>query len=137
MNKNVISRGFIASLLATLSVGMIVLRFLPGWDDLVRNLGAGGAWTVAFVSQLIYAWVNGIATFAFLKLLEKLNHQGSVFAAGLSAALSVTIINILSIRFSVDFGVALVFWLAWVNWAVHYLVFLATKLLNKSSRPTA
>lgn len=137
MNKNVIFRGFIVSIFATIPVGMISLRLLPGWDGLVRNLGAGGAWTVAFVSQLIYAWVNGIATFAFLKLLEKLNLQGSAFGAGLSAAISVTIINILSIRFSVDFGVALVFWLAWVNWVVNYLVYLFMKLLNRSRRPIA
>lgn len=135
MNKNIVFRGSVASILVTLPAGMIVLRLLPGWDGLVRNLGAGGAWTVAFVSQLIYGWVIGIATFAFLKLLEKLKYQGSVFGAGLSAAFSVTIINILSIRFSVDFGVALVFWLAWVNWAVHYVIFLSMKLLNRPHQP--
>ncbi|NKE69452.1 hypothetical protein [Candidatus Manganitrophus noduliformans] len=137
MNNNVVLRGSVASILVTLPIGMIVLRLLPGWDGLVRDMGAGGAWTVAFVSQLIYGWVIGIATFAFLKLLEKLKYQGSAFGAGLSAAISVTTINILSIRFSVDFGAALVLWLAWATWVVNYVVYLFMKLLNRSRRPIA
>jgi len=137
MNKNVLFRGFVVSVLITLPIGVIVLRLLPGWDSLVRDVGASGAWTVALVSQLIYAWVIGIATFVFLMLLEKLNQQGTIFGAGLSAAATVTIINILSIAFSVDFGIALVLWLAWVNWAVNYLVFLAMRFLNRSSRSAA
>lgn len=135
MNKNIVFRGVIASLLVALPLGMIVVRLLPGWSGLVRDLGAGGAWTVLVVSQLIYAWVIGIATFAFLKLLEKLNSQGSVFGAGLSAAVTVTIVNILSVWRSVDFGGYLIFGSAWVAWVVNYLVFLSMKVLD-SFKPT-
>lgn len=136
MDKNIVFRGSVASIVATLPVGVMVVRLLPGWDGLVRDLGVGGAWTVTFVSQLIYAWAIGIATFAFLKLFEKLKYQGSAFAAGLSAAITVTTINILSIRLSVDFGIALVLWLAWVTWVVNYVVYLCMKLLNRPRQPT-
>jgi ABC-type Co2+ transport system permease subunit len=116
-------------------VGVMVVRLLPGWSNLVRDLGAGGAWTVLIISQFIYAWVIGIATFAFLKLLEKLDSQGSVFGAGLSAAITVTVVNILSVWRSVDFGGYLIFGSAWVTWVVNYLIFLLMKVLDRSRQP--
>lgn len=137
MNKNVVLRGLIVSVLVPGPVGIIVFLLFANWSVLVNDVGVSGAWGVLVVSHLIYSAVIGTATFIFLTLLEKLNYEGSVFGAGLSAAITVTIVNIVSSRSSVDFGnfIILVLWVAWVTWAVNFVVFLFVKLLSR--QPTA
>lgn len=130
MAQNIVLRGFIASALVTLLVGAISFRLLPGWSDLVSELGESGAWTLLVVSHFIYSLVIGLATYLFLTILEKFNYQGSPFGAGLSAAITVTIANMATVWYSVDFGGAFVFslWVAWIALIVNFVVFLIVKL---------
>lgn len=133
MTPNVVFRGFITSVAVTFPVGAIVFRLLPGWSGLVRDLGAGGAWTLLIVSHLIYCLVIGLATFLFLTLLDRFKYRGSVLGAGLSAAITVTIVNLATVWYSVDFGGAFVFslWVAWVALIVNFVVYLSIKLLQR------
>ncbi|MBI3803857.1 MAG: hypothetical protein HY282_08865 [Nitrospirae bacterium] len=137
MTGNFVFRGFVTSAVVTLPVGAIVFRLLPGWNGLVGDLGESGAWTLLIVSHLIYSLVIGLATYGFLTALEKFNYQGSVFGAGLSAAVTVTLANVATVWYSVDFGGAFVFslWIAWMAWVVNFLVFLGVRLLDRSSQP--
>src|SRR5687767_13246054 len=109
MNKGVVLRGYVASILVTGSVGAIVFLFLPSWGVLVSDVGAKGAWTVLVVFHLIYSLVIGVATFLFLTLVQKYQFQASVFGAGLSAAITVTLVNVLSAGEAVNFGGFFVF----------------------------
>lgn len=133
MNKNFVLRGLIVSVLVPGPVGIVVFRFFANWNGLVSDVGVSGAWGIVIVTHLIYSLVIGIATFIFLTLLEKMNYEGSVFGAGLSAAISVTIVNIISNRSSIDFGnfIVLALWVAWVTWVVNFVVYLLIKLLNR------
>ncbi|TAJ98319.1 MAG: hypothetical protein EPO39_18540 [Candidatus Manganitrophaceae bacterium] len=137
MTPNIVLRGFVTSAVVTLAVGTPVFRLLPGWSGLVSELGESGAWTLLIVSHLIYSLVIGLATYLFLTILEKFNYQGSLFGAGLSAAITVTIVNVATVWYSIDFGGALVFslWVAWMALMVHFIVFLAITLLHKQRRP--
>lgn len=129
MNNGFVFRGYVASLIGAGVVGAVVFRFLPGWSGLVSEVGAGGAWTVLVVFHLIYTLLIGVATFIFLTILEKYKYQGSVFGAGLAAAVTVTIVNILSGEDGINFGGFLVFslWLVWLTWVVNFVVFLLMK----------
>ncbi len=129
MNKGFVFRGYVASLVVTGVVGAIVFRFLPGWSALVSEVGVKSAWAVLVVFHLIYLLVIGAATFIFLTLLEKFKYQGSVFSAGLSAAITVATVNILSSGDAIHFGGFLVFslWVAWLTWVVNFVVFLLMK----------
>ena len=139
MNKDFVFRGFIASVAITGSVGAAAFLFLPGWSALVTDVGVKGAWSVLVISHLIYSALIGIATFVFLKILEKMKYQGSVFGAGLSAAVTVTIVNIVSSGESIQFGGFLIFslWLVWLTWVVNFVVFLSIKLVDHRLHPTA
>jgi hypothetical protein len=139
MNKDVIFRGFVTSLLVTGSVGAVIFLFLPSWTALVRDVGLKGAWGVLIIFHLIYSLLIGISTFVFLKILEKLKYQGSVFGAGLSAAVTVTIVNIVSSGESINFGGFFVFalWLVWLTWVMNFVIFLSIKLLHHRFDPTA
>jgi len=138
MSKNILFRGFVASAIVTLSVGPIVFRLLPGWSGFVNDLGVSGAWTLLIVSHLIYSLVIGLATYLFLAILQKLQYQGSVFGAGLSAAITVTIANMATVWYSIDFGGAFGFslWIAWMSWMIHFVVFLSMKGFRKGAEPT-
>ena len=139
MNKDSVFRGFVASLLVTGSVGALVFRLLPGWNVLVTDVGARGAWGVLVIFHLIYSLVIGVATFIFLKILERFQYRGSVFGAGLSAAITITTVDIISGGDSIDFGGFFIFalWWVWLTWVVNFLVFLSITLLNHRLHPTA
>jgi hypothetical protein len=94
MKKDLIFHAFVASLVATGGVGAIVFLLLPGWSVLVGDVGVKGAWGVLMIFHLIYSVVVGFATFLFLKILEKYKYQGSVLGAGLSAAVTITLVNV-------------------------------------------
>lgn len=131
MNQGFVFRGYVASLIGTGVVGAVVFRLLPGWRGLVSEVGLKSAWTVLVVFHLIYILVIGVATFVFLTILEKYKYRGSVFGAGLSAAVTVTIVNVVSSGDAIQFGGVLVFslWLVWLTWVVNFVVFLLIKFL--------
>lgn len=137
MSKSLVLRGFVASAIVSFPVGAVVFRLLPGWRGFVGDLGVSGAWTLLIVSHLIYSLVIGLATLIFFALLEKLKYQGSVFGAAVSAAVAVTIANLATVWYSIDFGGAIGFslWIAWMTWVVNFVVFLSMKLLNNPRAP--
>lgn len=132
MSQNIVFRGFVASAVVSFPVGALLFRLLPGWSGFVHDLGVGGAWTLLIVSHLIYSLVISFATFLFLTILGKFNHQGSVSGAAVSAAITVIIANIATVWYSIDFGGALGFslWIAWMAWVVNFFVFLSMKFFN-------
>lgn len=134
MNKNTF-RGFVACLVVTGPMGIVVSTLLPGWRGLINDLGVKGAWLLLVVSHLIYGLVIGVATILFFTVLEKFKYHGTVFVAGLSAAVTVTIANVATLWYSINFGGFSIFtlWLVWLTWAVNFVVFLSTRLLNPSS----
>lgn len=134
MKEELAFRGAVVSVVVTGSVGPIVLRLLPGWSGLVAELGGAGAWTLSVVSHLIYALVIGINTYLFLRLLQKLNHRGSLAGAGLSAAVTATLVNIASLWKSVAFGFfAFSLFIAWLSWIVNFAVFLSMKAFRREA----
>ena len=138
MNKDFVFRGFVASLVATGSIGAGVFLFLPSWSTLVAEVGVKGAWGVLVIFHFVYTVLIGIATLVFLKVIEKFKYQGSVVGAGLSAAVTVTIINVVSSGESINFGGFFVFslWLVLLTWVVNFVVFLSIKLLYHRLHPT-
>jgi hypothetical protein len=138
VKKDLIFHAFVASLLATGAVGAIVFLLLPGWSVLVRDVGLKGAWGVLIVFHLIYGVVIGFATFVFLKILEKYKSPGSVAGVGLSAAVTVTIVHIVTGSDAIQFGGFLLFslWVVWLTWVINFVVFLSMKVFNNRFQRT-